>query len=70
MIETKVTCDGCDEEIDTTTNYMSEAYIEMSPVFKSGKSSMRWATNGPVPIKRTYQFHNINCVGRFYHEKV
>lgn len=65
MISTKITCDGCGSEISVTTNYMSEAHIEMGPVFKSGESSYRWATNGPVPINKTYQFHDLTCVRLF-----
>jgi hypothetical protein len=70
MIETKIACDGCGKDIDPTTNYMAEAYIQMSPVYKKGKSEYRYATYGRIPIKETLQFCGIGCVGVWYHEVV
>ena len=70
MIETKVTCDGCYEEIDTTTSYSGEAYVEIRPVWKTNPGGYSYAMRGDVPIENSCQFHNLNCLDEFLQGKV
>ena len=69
MIETKITCDGCDKNIPSTTGFMAGFYLELRSVPKKVNSGAVFSMYENSPIE-TKHFCGINCVGVYYHEKV
>lgn len=59
---TTVICDGCNEEIKTTTGYESEAYLELSNVWKGHTGGAVFAMSLGGAINRDMQFHNLTCL--------
>jgi hypothetical protein len=63
--ETTVTCDGCGENIKTTTGYASEAYLELRNIWKGHTGGAVFAMTLGGVIDNNKQFHGLNCLRKF-----